>query len=69
MAKVKVYRARRWDAAAQDFFISTRMFTKEWIATSRMLQAIPETEAEIDASQLVPGEGWTKSNFDPQGSN
>ena len=57
MPKVKVCRACKWDAAAQDYFVSSRMFTAAALKMLTTLEAIPETETEIDASQLVPGEG------------
>jgi hypothetical protein len=65
MAKVKVLRARKWDAWAQDYFISTRMFTSAALKKFTTLEAVPGTEVEIDRSRLVPGEQWTEKDFRP----
>ena len=68
MAKVKVYRFRTYDAAKDDWFISTRMATREAIESSKTLELIPGTEAEIDSKYLLLG-SWTDRNFDPRNSN
>ncbi len=65
MAKVKVYRFRTYDSAKDDWFVSTRMATRKTIESSKTLELIPETEAEIDASELLSG-GWTERNFKPK---
>ena len=52
MAKVKVYRFRTYDAAKDDWFVSTRMATREAIESSKTLELVPGTEAEIDSIRL-----------------
>jgi hypothetical protein len=69
MAKVKVYRFRTYDTGKDDWFVSTRMATREKIETSKVLDLIPGTEAEIAADRLIPGEGWTERNFMLKKSN
>ena len=69
MVKVKVYRFRTYDTAKDDWFVSSRMATREKIESSKVLDIVPNSETEIDASELVPGEGWTERNFKPKGSN
>jgi hypothetical protein len=68
MGKVKVYRFRTYDAAKDDWFISTRMATREEIESSKTLELVPGTEAEIDSKHLLLGR-WTDRNFDPRKSN
>lgn len=68
MSKVTVHRARRWNSETQDYYVLTRMFTREAIDASNTLELVAGTEAEIDAHQLVPGEGWTAENFHPRNS-
>jgi hypothetical protein len=65
MAKVKVYRFKYYDAANDREVISTRMATREKIESLKTLWLIPETEAEIDSSRLIPGEKWTATDFVP----
>jgi hypothetical protein len=45
------------------------MATREKIETSKVLDLIPGTEAEIAADRLIPGEGWTERNFMLKKSN
>jgi len=68
VTKVKVYRFRTYEAANDDWFVSTRMATREAIESSKTLELIPGTEAEIEASHLLAG-GWTERNFKPKNSN
>ena len=68
MANVKVYRFRTYDAAKDDWFVSTRMATREAIESSKTLELVPGTEAEIDSSALLQG-AWTARNFSPKTSN
>jgi hypothetical protein len=69
MTKVKVYRFRTYEAAKDDWFVSTRMATREKIESSKVLDLIPGTEVEIDSDRLIPGEGWTERHFMPKKSN
>jgi hypothetical protein len=66
MAKVRVYRYRKYNVLSDDYVVSTRMATKVKIDQIRA-EIIPGTEIEIDGGLLT--EGWTKKNFDPQISN
>jgi hypothetical protein len=65
MARVKVLRARIWDAWAQDYFVSTRMFTLDALKKFTTLKPFPGTEVEVDSSRLVPGKGCTERDFTP----
>jgi hypothetical protein len=65
MQKVKVYRFRTYDPAKDDWFVSTRMATRETIDNSKVLELIPGTKAEIDAKWIVI-DGYTARNFDPK---
>ena len=70
MSKEKVYRAWRFEPTANgEQHISTCMYTREAIAASKVLQIMEETEATIDADELLPGEGRTAENFTPKNSN
>lgn len=66
MSKIKVYRADRYEAETNNMRRSTRMYTRDAIAASKLLTLVEETEAEIDSEELVPGEGWTPENFTPK---
>jgi hypothetical protein len=69
MAKLKVYRFKKYVGEADDYFVSTRMATREWIKSSNAVELMEGTETEIDSDQLVPGESWTEVNFVPKTSN
>jgi len=49
MAKVKVYRFRTYDTGKDDCFVSTGMATREKIESSKVLDLIPGTEAEMNS--------------------
>jgi hypothetical protein len=68
VAKIKVYRFRRRISGTDQYRISTRMATREWIESSKTVELIEGTEVEIDSEQLVPGEAWTERNFAPKNS-
>jgi hypothetical protein len=59
---ISVFRYRVYDASTDDFFVSTRMATKEKIKIIRG-EIIPNTEFGVDAEFLE--DGWTAKNFDP----
>jgi hypothetical protein len=63
MAKVKVYRFRKYDGSIDDYFVSTRMATAKKIEALKTIEAIPGTEAEIDESLLT--DGLTERDFKP----
>jgi hypothetical protein len=65
MPTIKVYRSDRYEAETDTMRRSTRMYTRDVIATSKLLTLVEETEAEIDSEDLVTGEGWTPENFTP----
>jgi hypothetical protein len=64
MPKIKVHRFRTYDAANDDWFISTRMATREMIEKSKVLELIPYTEAEVDSKWII--DGYTDRHFDPK---
>ena len=70
MPKEKVYRAWRYEPSANgEQHISTCMYTREAIAASNVLHIMEETEATIDANELLPGKGRTPDNFTPKKPN
>jgi hypothetical protein len=70
MPKIKVYRARRFESQpVEGYRLTTRMYTREAIEASKLLEILSDTEVEIDADELETGEGWTRENFVPKNSN
>ena len=65
MAKVKVYRARWYDATKDDYVVSRRLATKEGARKMRA-ELLENTEVEIDESMLERGEQFTPRDFVPQ---
>jgi hypothetical protein len=66
MAMEKVYRAWRYEPSPTgEQHFSTCMYTREAIESSSVLHIMEETEALIDAGELLPGEGRTRDNFTP----
>ncbi len=70
MEKVKAYRAWRYEPSPTgEQHVSTCMYTREAIESSPVLHIMEETEALIDADELLPGKGRTREHFDPKKSN
>lgn len=64
MAKVTVYRYRKYDISRDDYVRSTRMATLDKIE-KLCAEALLDKATEIDGSLLIAGEDWTVHNFDP----
>lgn len=64
MAKVKVYRVKKYDIATDEVVISRRMATREG-ARGMCGKILENTEVEIDDSQLERGAEWTPKDFKP----
>lgn len=62
MAKVTVYRVKKYDIGSDEFQISRRMATREG-AQLMGAEIIENTEREIDDSELEHGEQWTRRDF------
>lgn len=69
MAKVELFRFKRRIPNSDDYKVSTRMATREKIESSKTMEIIEGSGVMLDASHLIPGEGWTERSFDPRSSN
>lgn len=67
MAKVVVYRVKKYDILSDGYKSSRRMATREG-ARIMCAEVIEGTESEIDDSELESGEQWTLQGFDPPAS-
>ncbi|MBY5413653.1 hypothetical protein ACU8NH_38825 (plasmid) [Rhizobium leguminosarum] len=67
MAKITVYRVRRYDIAADDYAESRRLMTEKG---ARMIygEIIRSTAVEIDEMDLETGEQWTPIGYVPKGN-
>jgi hypothetical protein len=64
MQKVLVYKVQCFDVTAGEKHIQLRMATREG-ARRMQVEVIEGTGAEVDVSQLEPGEQWTPRGFVP----
>jgi hypothetical protein len=64
MAKVTVFKMKRYDMNKDEYVVSSRMATREGAAKFEHV-VIEGTGVEIDEAQLEPGEQWTARGFKP----
>ncbi len=64
MAKVTVFKVQAYNIITDQYVLSRRMATREGAEIMKG-KVIENTAAEIDETQLEPGEKWTPRNFKP----
>lgn len=65
MAKITVYRVRRYDIESDNLTDAPRWWRKEGAPTA--LEFIEESATEIDDTDLVPGQPYTPMGYNPPG--
>ncbi|MCJ9721135.1 hypothetical protein MOV66_04500 [Agrobacterium sp. SHOUNA12C] len=65
MAKVTVYLVKLYDISTDGTHVSDRYYTEEG-AKLADVEIIPESEAEIEADDLVWGEQYTEKGYRPR---